>query len=106
MELKEQIIEEKPLFTKTVAIQRLANYTLKMPLYISLEFFEDMVHADHLDTESWAEGDDDYDAIDGIRLEIECLYKFLSETPNEKLSEKFISWKKLLIAAIEGRDDI
>ncbi len=99
------VIEVKPYLCKTVAIQRLANYNLKIPLYISLEFFEDMVHADHLDTETWAEDDTDYKALDGIRLELECLYKFLKETPNDQLGDKFLSWKKLLINAIEGKDE-
>ena len=106
MELKEQIIEEKPLFSKTVAIQRLINYTLKSPLYVNVEFYKDYVFAEHLDTESWAEGEDDYDAIDGLRMEIEALYKHLKKTPDEKLGRNLLSWKKLLIAAIEGRDDI
>jgi len=64
-----------------------------------------MVHADHLDTETWVEGDTDYEALDGIRLELESLYKFLVEKPDTQLSGKFKSWKKLLINAIEERDD-
>jgi hypothetical protein len=95
------ILEEKPLFSKSVPIQRLVNYNLKAPLYVNVEYYADMVFAEHLDTESWAEGEDDYDAINGLRMEIESLYKHLKRTPDSKLGRNLLSWKRLLTSVVE-----
>ncbi len=95
------ILDENPVFTKTIAIQRLINYNLKSPLYVNVEFYKDYVFAEHLDTESWAEGEDDYLAVDGLRMEIEALYKHLKKTPANKLGRNLLSWKKLLESVIE-----
>ena len=101
VEEREQLIDEKPLFSKTVAIQRLIKYILKSPLYINVEYYPEYVFAEHIDTESWAEGADDYDAINGLRMEIEALYKHLKKTPDEKLGKNLLSWKRLLSSVIE-----
>ena len=101
MESEDQLLREKPIYSKIVAIQRLPNYNLKNPVYVSLEFFPDIVHADHFDTESWAEGENEYEALDGIRFEIEDLYEHLCEMPDVKLGDKLKSWKRLLANMIE-----
>lgn len=101
METKNLYIEEKPVYTKVTAIQRLNSYILKQPLYITLEIYEDEALAEHPDTESWATGESDFDAIDGIRYEIEDLYNHLKETPDENLGRKLLQWKRLLLSIVE-----
>ena len=93
MEPQDQILDEKPIYSKIVAIQRLVNYKIKNPVYVSLEFFLDMVHADHLDTESWSEGENEYQALDGLRFEIEDLFNHLKETPDAELGDNLPRWK-------------
>ena len=102
MEAKEiQSLIEKPLSTKITAIQRLMNYKLNSPFYINLEIYPDSVIAEHTDTESWAEAETEYEAIDGLRIEIEDLYEHLKTTPNEQLGRNPLSWKRLLNSCIE-----
>ncbi|MBC8205044.1 hypothetical protein ISS30_08655 [bacterium] len=102
MEAKEiQSLIENPTYTKVMVIQRLINYKLKDPLYINLEIYPDGIIAEHTDTESWAEAETEYEAIDGLRIEIEDLYEHLKNTPDEQLGRNPLSWKRLLNSCVE-----
>lgn len=101
MEAKEvRILEEKPLYTKVTAIQHLMTRRLNNPLYITLEFYKDGIIAEHPDTESWAEGETEYEAIDGLRYEIEDLYDDLKEIPDEELGRNPLRWKRFLLSIV------
>ncbi len=93
----EDISEIKPQKTKIVAIQNLISYRLNEALYITIEYYDDEIIATHPDTESWASGDTEFEAIDGLKYEIEDLFHHLMETSDENLSPKLIRWKKHLV---------
>ena len=102
METKNVFVEEKPVYTKVTAIQYLATLKLNNPIYVTLEIYEDGILAEHPDTESWAEGDTEYEAIDGLRTEIEALYKHLIDAPDENLGRNPLRWKKFLLSIVES----
>ncbi len=66
-----------------------------------MEIYADEIIARHPDTESWASGETYYEAIDGLRYELEDLFSFLKETPDEKLGRNPLLWKILLISELE-----
>jgi hypothetical protein len=98
----EQLLDSKPLYSQVVAIQRLFKYPLLNPIYITIETYSDGIIAEHPDTESWAEGETEYEAIDNLRIEIEALYEDLREIPDDKLGRNPLQWKRFLLLEIEG----
>ena len=87
-----------PNNTKIITINNLISYKLREAVYISLDYYDDEVIATHYDTESYASGKTEFDAIEGLKYEIEDLFNHLIETADENLSPRFQRWKKFLLS--------
>ena len=93
-------LDIKPSSTKIITINSLISFRLRESFYISLEYYDDEIIAWHYDTESYASGKIEFEAIEGLKNELEDLFKYLINTPDEELCFCIQRWKKLLLYAL------
>ncbi len=78
------------------------KYTLKRPVYITIEYDRNTVIASLPDIESFATGDTEYEAINGLCIDIVNLYEDL-KLDRENLGKLPGQWLQYLEEIIEDR---
>lgn len=102
-----RIVEAVETRYKIVPLNSLhrAGYSLKRPIYITIEHDDDSVIASLDEIEAFAYADNEFEAIDGLREEIATLYEDLrSDTESlGPLPRKWLAFLDELIDCHENR---
>ena len=72
------------------------SYEIVNPIKVLLKLYEDEVVAIIPELELFADGENEVEAINELKLELLDLIEDLEETPNDKLGVLPLSWKKAL----------
>jgi len=90
--------EDRPRVVKTVQIYDIADeqYSLKRPLSVTVEEYDEEVIASFSEIDAYASGSSDAEALTLLKREIVELYEDLSKTPPERLGTLPTIWLNTL----------